>query len=318
MIKRCWTCLTEYFSGLPRKSSQDFASEISEELSFHLQQRTQDFMDQGLSPEEAEAAAHAKFGDAGRIASECHSASLTGLAWIHRVHMGVTLCLGGAVLVLGWNVATGQMARHANQMPPGIARMLHHDWSGGISGRVLDDQGRPIEDANVLIAVKTWPDESYFQRAYATKTTPDGRYSIRNVRPEDDVYEVQVTIVASDHAMRSQYKEYKAGQSSNVDFVLPPAERVVVEVRDRAGRALAGAEVFPSRRTDVDGHTDFVYHDTAKPITRTTDDSGLVELTCYRPGDSGELMVRDQDRKWRRVNLKVPPDERVLIVEVES
>src|SRR5262245_41794503 len=45
--------------------------EVDEELRFHLEQRTQDYIERGLTPEEARQAADERLGDLARVRSEC-------------------------------------------------------------------------------------------------------------------------------------------------------------------------------------------------------------------------------------------------------
>jgi predicted permease len=52
-------------------SVPDPSRDVSDELRFHLEMRTKEFVDQGLSPEAARAAAIASFGDLGAITAEC-------------------------------------------------------------------------------------------------------------------------------------------------------------------------------------------------------------------------------------------------------
>ena len=45
--------------------------ELDEELAFHLEQRTRDYIDRGMTPDEARRAAAARFGDVGRVRTTC-------------------------------------------------------------------------------------------------------------------------------------------------------------------------------------------------------------------------------------------------------
>ena len=50
---------------------RDPAEEVNEELRFHLEERTRDYVDQGLSPDDARDAATRRFGDAARVRDAC-------------------------------------------------------------------------------------------------------------------------------------------------------------------------------------------------------------------------------------------------------
>ena len=45
--------------------------DVADELRFHLEMRTREFVERGLSPEEAERAALASFGDVAAVEAEC-------------------------------------------------------------------------------------------------------------------------------------------------------------------------------------------------------------------------------------------------------
>src|SRR6188508_1608451 len=49
----------------------DPAEEVDEELRFHLEQRTRDYVDRGMSPEAARNAAAQRFGDKARVRDVC-------------------------------------------------------------------------------------------------------------------------------------------------------------------------------------------------------------------------------------------------------
>src|SRR4029078_3381427 len=49
----------------------DPRKEVDEELRFHLEQRTRDYVERGMSPESARQAAAQRFGDAARVRDAC-------------------------------------------------------------------------------------------------------------------------------------------------------------------------------------------------------------------------------------------------------
>ena len=54
-------------------SQPDAPRDVHDELRFHLEMRTQEFIDQGMTPDEARRAAEASFGDHSRIEAECRA-----------------------------------------------------------------------------------------------------------------------------------------------------------------------------------------------------------------------------------------------------
>jgi hypothetical protein len=77
----------------------DPARDVSDELRFHLEMRTQEFIDQGMAPDDAREAALAAFGDVTGVAAELRE-QRTGRArerqrrdWRRGVTMDVTYAL---------------------------------------------------------------------------------------------------------------------------------------------------------------------------------------------------------------------------------
>ena len=55
---------------------KDPQQEVDDELQFHLEQRTRDYIARGMSPEAAREAAAQRFGDTTRVRDVCASARL--------------------------------------------------------------------------------------------------------------------------------------------------------------------------------------------------------------------------------------------------
>ena len=56
--------------------TEDPKQEVDEELRFHLEQRTRDYIARGMSPEAARDAAAQRFGDTARVSEACTSVLL--------------------------------------------------------------------------------------------------------------------------------------------------------------------------------------------------------------------------------------------------
>ncbi|MCA9311821.1 MAG: hypothetical protein KDA21_11485 [Phycisphaerales bacterium] len=78
--------------------------EVDDEIAFHLEQRTRDFIAAGHDPEEAARLARAAFGDIERIRRTCTCIDKGEHPMLHRIHMAVTALLLLAVLGLGWSL----------------------------------------------------------------------------------------------------------------------------------------------------------------------------------------------------------------------
>jgi hypothetical protein len=60
--------------------NQDPKHDVDEELRFHLEQRTRDYMARGMSPDAARDAAAQRFGDTARVREACTSVLLAARA----------------------------------------------------------------------------------------------------------------------------------------------------------------------------------------------------------------------------------------------
>jgi hypothetical protein len=207
MIEHTLKSLYRYLRAPAARSAEQFGDEIEEEISFHIAQRISEYTAGGMSEQDARRKALERFGNASRYAAECHLATVKGLATWHRLHLAVTVGLVAAVAWL-WlrsrDSSAGSLTELA-PLPPGIASMLDNDWTGDVQGRLVDERGHPIPSAHVLVVVKTWPDQSYFQRAYTAISGPDGRFLIENVHPMNEQYEVQIAAVAENRVLCSPW-----------------------------------------------------------------------------------------------------------------
>ena len=316
MVAHALKTLLRYLTSPAARSAVEFGDAIEEEIAFHIRERTREGMADGMSEEAARRAAHVRFGSASRVAAECHAASLGGLAVWHRLHLAMTVALTVAVGVL-WFTApwTGEdPTARVSQLPPGIASMLDNDWTGDISGRILDERRRPIDAAHVLVVVKTWPDQSYFQRAYTAITDTEGRFLIENVHPVNEHYEVQIAAVAEDRVLKSSYHRRAVGTLDPVVFELRPSSRFSLQVETEQGGTLAGVEVLPQGRVEADGAEHLVYFDSAQFLVRRTDVDGRVELPYFRPGDTANVLLRAPKGDWESREIIVPAASEVATV----
>ena len=87
--------------------------EILDELDFHIEMRTRDNMDAGMSADEARRNAVERFGDFEHIHKECRQVLLGERIMLQRVQAVLTLVLLGAVVFLGVELYRGQRANEA-------------------------------------------------------------------------------------------------------------------------------------------------------------------------------------------------------------
>ncbi|NNF57314.1 MAG: hypothetical protein HKN04_03650 [Rhodothermaceae bacterium] len=90
---------THWPRPLTPRHRQAFAREIEEELRAHLALRTEDNLRAGMAPDEAEADAHRRFGDVGRIQAACLRAEED-----HPVRVARRLLAVGGTLTIGFGL----------------------------------------------------------------------------------------------------------------------------------------------------------------------------------------------------------------------
>lgn len=301
------------------KADREVGDAVHLEIAFHVSERARDLMDQGMPPEKAYEAALDRFGDISRVTDECRAESLLSLIVLHRFHLVMTAALACAVVCLGL-LFLGS-ARHSQSIrgiPPGIASMLDNDWTGGVSGQVVDDLGQPISGANVLVVVKTWPDQSYFQRAYATVTNSQGGFNLENVHPENERYAVQIAVVTANRTIQSSYKSVAKGAWDPVTLRLPPSSGFTLRVENSKGVPIANAQIIPQQRIDSQGNTHFVYFDSAQSIIHRTDARGTVELPYFQAGDSVTVLLLNASGEWEPCSVYAPASGHTASIRVES
>jgi hypothetical protein len=97
----------------PRPISQ-IEQEIADELEFHLEMRTRDNVNAGMSAGEARQDARRRFGDFERIHKACRYALLGERIMLQRVQTILMLVLAGAVVVLGVEFYRSRQANEAS------------------------------------------------------------------------------------------------------------------------------------------------------------------------------------------------------------
>lgn len=317
-VLRAFRSFLEYLRMPVARSAAQFSDEIEQEIAFHIAERAQEYIAQGMSEDAAHRAARARFGDPARVAAECHVAAIGIPVLWHRAHLALTVVLMIVASGLWWTSTRSAAEPHlaAKSLPRSVASFLDHDWSGDIRGTVLDEQGNPISDAQVLVVVKTWPDGSYFQRPYEARSDAHGRFLIENVYPVDELYEVQITALAGTGALQSSYFENCRGELEPLSIELTRSVGFAVQVESREGNLLSSIEVLPTMRLDTKGTEHPVYFDNAKSLMKRTDLSGRVVFPYFDRGDLATVLIRSSGGKWHRRELFVPAASDVVKIRV--
>lgn len=309
MIANWLRSLKVYLGGPAARTADDLGDAIEREIAFHLAERQAEYVDRGMSIDEAEQAAVTRFGNPSRIAEECHAASTGGLALWHRAHLTMTILLATTVIALVYEACVRDRAgEFLSQLPPGIATMLDDDWTGDLSGRIRDGNGNPIGNAHVLAVVKAWPDGSYFQRAYSAMTNAAGDFLIENIHPVDARYAVQIAVVADERVLKSTYITRDGGTLDPVCFDLPASTGFALVVESAEGSGVADAEILLQSRIESDGTEHSLYFDSAQAIVRHTDSQGRIQLPHFLPGETACFLLRTAGGDWQPHEVVVPHD----------
>jgi hypothetical protein len=317
-VPRAIRSFLEYLRMPVARSAAQFGDEIEQEIAFHIAERAQEYITQGMSEDAAHRAARARFGDPARVAAECHVAAIGIPVLWHRVHLALTAVLMIVASGFWWTSTRSATDPRllADSLPRSIASFLGHDWSGDITGTVLDDQGNPIRDAQILVVVKTWPDGSYFQRPYETRSDANGRFLIENVYPVNELYELQITALASTGALQSSYFENCRGELDPLAIELTRSVGFAVQIESQEGTLLSSIEVLPTMRLDTNGTEHSVYFDNAKSLMKRTDSSGRVVFPYFDRGDLATVLIRSSGGKWHSHDLFVPATSDVVKIRV--
>jgi len=318
MIRRCCDALVRYLWNAPYAASPELDSSIKDEIEFHLSESTDDHLRSGMTRTAARRAALDRFGDVNRVIRECRAASSVDQTVCHRLHILVTAALVIAVVALlvtrhpaSTVVATTSTGDLDNDTPtPTLA--------GDIRGQVVDEQSRPIGNANILAVVKTWPENGYRQQAYMATTNVDGQFTIDDVYPVGEECHIQIATVADKRLLQSTYIRSAGEELAPVVFQLPATETFALRIEGNDGESVAGAEVFPHRRVDSSGQDHLVYFDSADPIIQRSNEKGVVELPYFVPGDRATIYLRLPDRDWHTREVVVPRAGNVVLLEAES
>ena len=305
MLPKPIRTLWQYLRAPVAQSSDSLQQSIHDEIAFHIAERAAENLARGMSEEDARQAAVSRFGNPALVAADCQSTAASGLWLWHWLHLGMTAVLAVAVAAIWWGGRTQEQA--AAKLPPGIASMLDNDWTGDIAGKVVDETGRPLEQAHLLVVVKTWPDQSYFQRAYLSTTDQRGEFRIEDVYPLNDRYEVQIAAVADRRVLRSTYHGDGFGSLPPVVLTLPPSTGMTLQVESETGALLRDIEVLPQGRIEANGEAHLIYFDSAQSLVRRTDVTGCAELPYFQPGDTARLLLRVAKGEWIVREVVVPP-----------
>lgn len=304
-MNRIVNSILDYVKTPVARQLNQTQAEIEEELNFHLRSRTDEYHAHGMSVSDSSTAAVDRFGDINRIASECRKESSTLPIWTHRVHLALTAGLMIVATLLMFDVVRSRNV---------LARQEIRE--GDLGGVVLDEHGRPLIDAHVMVAIKWWPDNGFRQQCYMTRTDARGSFSIDDVYPAGTKHELQVAAIADGHLLTSQYITDQARSLNALSLRLARSTaRLTLQFQSTDGEPIAGVATFPHRRVEAAGDDHMVYFQSADRIVKQSDQSGKIELSHFQSGDLATVFVRfPKDDDWQTREIVVPESESVVVI----
>lgn len=185
-----------------------------------------------------------------------------------------------------------------------------------LTGTVTTSSGEPIAEADVLLIVKTWPNNRYRQDDYAVKTDKEGKFILKKKIPLSGQYGVNAAAIAEGHALTSQYvlvKDAGGNAPDELKFELSPATSTCIVITDESGKPIAKALVAPSARVTEDDEEYLVYHQGSNPVWQKTDEDGSVTLTWFAAGDVAKINIRPRGGEWSETSFDVTDNGEVSI-----
>ena len=186
-----------------------------------------------------------------------------------------------------------------------------------ITGKVVDQDGKPIADCNVIAVQKLWPNGRYQQRSLKTKTNKKGKFRFESFATQGKQYAYLLTALSKSHTMVSEYKFVQDG--AQVDQVTLRAEANTAldfKILDSSGAVLNGAQVLPFNRTTADGDEYMSYAFQMKDGGSMVADDGSVQLAAFKRGEKVELIV-DSRHGISEHKLLIPKSGSVLVTVQE-
>jgi hypothetical protein len=181
-----------------------------------------------------------------------------------------------------------------------------------IAGRVTDQDGKPIADAEVWMPVR-WIAAANFLTAHA-HCGNDGKFELRfpAVWVPDDITRIQPIVWAYSPgrsvATTSVFKQLKDEKSDEpCQIQLPPASDTKFTILRPDGQAVVGAHVEPEHFLTPRAY-EYVPSGILALTTATTDVSGQVSLPAYLRKQLGELRVTSEEFGTQVFNLNIAPE----------
>ena len=291
---------------------------IDEELMFHFRSLVDENVSQGMPLDAAWRAAEDRFGSLSHYSDECHRVVLGVQPMLQRLSVAGLVVL---TLFVAWLFLEVRSLRvHAAppndsssndqlaQNTPADKKPAPKNDAADLAGTITDRQGKSVADVDVLVILKTWPNNRYRQEDFATKTDGKGKFRIAGLVPKSGQRAIHLAAVKDGYALTSLYELRKPGEklaSESLKIKLDDAVPLTLTVRDAQGNPAAKARVIPFSRA-AGGEEHGVYFQAAKPIENVADEKGQVRLSVFRRGDSAQIYIALPDKEWEQCAVAIP------------
>lgn len=284
------------WAGWTWRAADLVEQEIDEEFDFHIDCRTRELIESGLSPDQAAQEAQRLFGARDRLRRQCQTA-IYGRGY--RLIAGLALTMAVSLGVIGWLFLQLQDVQRQNLAMSALlaAEQLPSESKADLVGEIVDAEQKPVANAKVLLIYKSWPNGRYRQQAFDQTSDKNGKFRFKELYSNATQIAFNVTVLADGHAMQSKYVLYEPkADVKTFRFQLKPAIEKTLTVHGPDGEPLADAAVWPGDRKPADSKDWFlIYHQNGAAAGYKTDAKGRVRMPLFQAGDKIELhVVKDQ------------------------
>jgi len=175
-----------------------------------------------------------------------------------------------------------------------------------LAGTVVNSEGKPVANAAVLVAHKSWPSGRFQMKSHKLTTDKDGQFAFDKLEGEDVKQQANVTAIKDGWTMESEYVDL-ADKPATLSFELKPAVSKTFKVLDASGKPVTSAKVTPAQHS-IGEKDNLLYPVSAKSIDYTTDESGEVVMDLFTTGSTVCMDINGQ-----RVEFKVDDNEEQTI-----
>ena len=149
------------------------------------------------------------------------------------------------------------------------------------SGRVVNNDGEPVEDAEVLYAV------NWRRTKLSTRTTADGAFRLELMRPEPRKWEGRLDIVVTHPDYAHLWRKLSLKNTENVEIQLDASGTIAGRVMNEAGAPIANAEAT----------IQFTDGNASSPRTGDYKDYSMLDIFHHTPPakteENGEFVFRN-------------------------